>query len=441
MTDSNRSMTSARVETSPETHLNANRAGRRSDLVVYGLMMAAGVGLTFLKVLLVGRLLAKSDFGIYSYVTTLVQFVLPLASFGLLEGMSQRVPLLLGRGAAAEVRGLRGVCLGLLSVLAAILVMLGIVVGLAYSEIGGLALLQGLAYLAFSFVVRDIRNHLQTVTYAGLIAAKACCDVVLTVAVAQFAGLTGVLISETCVLAVISAIALWRWTPSLRPSLDFRSTGFQVAIREGLGVAGLGIVANGALLADRLVLGSFLLASEYAGYAAHAIVVVAGINVVSIISQYVLPRFLHLYGSTGDARRVLDDAGRMSLRMTVAACFGLPVACLLANWFVTKWYVQYVIDPRLLCVLVVGAAIEIINVYPLGLLAVGRTSTLARIHVWLGLTIVVGNCVLLSFTRDVVWFGLLFLFGRGAFCAACAAAANRVEQSVARAEPLIKRAA
>ncbi len=434
-------MTPVCAETSPAACLPIDRSTRRFELIVYGLLMVLSVGLTFLKVLLVGKLLSKPDFGSYSYVTTLIQFALPLASFGLLEGMSQRVPLLLGRGATSDVRDLRGVCLGLLSILAAILIAGGVLVGATYTEIGGLALLQGLAYLAFSFVVRDIRNHLHTVTYAGLLATKAVCDVLLTVAVARFGGLTGVLISETCVLTAISAVALVRWVPAIRPSLRFQSTEFRIAIREGLSVAGLGIVANGALLADRLVLGFVLLASEYAGYAAHAIVVVAGINVVSIVSQYMLPRFLHLYGSTGDVGRVLKDANRLSLQMVGAACLGLPVACLMANWFVTQWYVQYEIDSRLLCVLLIGAVVEIINVYPLGLLAVGRTSMLARIHVWLGLIVMTANCLLLSFTRDVFWFGLLFLLGRVAYCMCCAAAAHRVENVAARVESWVKQAA
>jgi O-antigen/teichoic acid export membrane protein len=403
--------------------------------------MALGVGLTFLKVLLVGRLLSKPDFGTYSFVTTVIQFILPLASFGLLEGMSQRVPWLLGRGDVDGVRALRGTCLGWLSILGAVVLAGSAFVGTTYSEITGLAIIQGLAYLTFSFVVRDIRNHLQTTTYAGLLATKACCDVALTVTVARFGGLRGVLISETCVLAVISAIALWKWTPSLRLSLQFRSAEFQRTIREGLGVAGLGIVANGALLGDRLVLGFVLLTGDFAGYAAHTIVVVAGINVVSIVSQYVLPRFLHLYGSTGEARRVLDDVERLSWRMACAAALGLPAACLLAHQFVSRWYVQYVIDPRLLCVLLIGATIEIVNLFPLGLLAVGRTSSLARIHVWLGLLVLTANCLLLSITQDLLWFGVLFLVGRLAFAVSCAVTSHLVENHALPVEPALKRAA
>ena len=91
--------------------------------------------------------------------------------------------------------------------------------------------------------------------------------------------------------------------------------------------------------------------------------------------------------------------------------------------------------------LLIGAVVEIINVYPLGLLAVGRTSMLARIHVWLGLIVMTANCLLLSFTRDVFWFGLLFLLGRVAYCMCCAAAAHRVENVAARVESWVKQAA
>lgn len=429
----------------------AETSGTRNHqgAALYVPLMIGTAVLNFGKVVLLGRLLPNADFGMYSFVVTLIQYCAPLASLGLLDGLAQRIPLLLGQNQHRLAKELRSVSVAAISLIVFCVnggVVLYVTASLFLQSSPNaavcLGLFEGAAYVIFSFVVRDVRNHLHTSMFAMLMCAKATIELILVASIASSTGVLGVFVAETAVLALISAIGYWRCMPPIAWSTQFRSKEFHKTVTEGMRLTGLGALGNTELLGDRLLLGVLLVPAQYAVYAVHGVTVTAGLNVISILNQYALPLLLHSFGRTSDPSRAIQNVFRLHYRLTAMLCLTLPLGCWIATLLAQWWYTSYTIQPALLWLFGIGIAIELANVFPLGYLVVGQTWKLIRLRLVSSLIVLIGNLVLLWTTTNLVWFGAMFLVGRAIFLVLCRFGITEFAVSPnAEEQPRIKRAA
>jgi O-antigen/teichoic acid export membrane protein len=419
-------MTKRESETVPLTS-GSSRWQAAIGSSTYVVLMGVGAALAFVKLFALARVLPREDFGRYVFLAALIQYGAPIVSVGILDGMARRLPIMLGQGDVDAANRLRNVCLGAVVVLAAAAAGLaltggtiaGMVVGPGTATRVFLVTADTLAFIWYSFGLRDLRSRLHARSFAALAATRAAADLVLSVLLARAAGINGVLSSETIVLAVLGFITS-RWLlPTTRPAFgDWSLVGR--TMRDGTLIVLGGVAANTALLGDRLILGSLLPAVTYSSYAAHVVVISGALIVANIVVQYVYPKILTSYGQHGSAQAVTRDVLRYGAMLAVVAAAG----ALLLPWFTRiaapRLFPGYAIDPTLITLLYIGGVIEVSNLLPLVVIAIGALRSFILVQAIVGLGVVITFAVL---ARRVVWlpaFGLVFIAGRLAVLAGSA---------------------
>lgn len=391
-----------------------NREGR----ILYGALMLAGSAMTFLKLLLAGRFLSRADFGQYSYVSVVVPYLVPLATLGILDGLSRRYPLLLGMGRIVEATRLRNgsltgmlliAPLALLSTYAALRTWGG--TGRSGRWVVGLATVQVLSLTLFWFGLREIRARLRLGEYAGLSFARPALEIVGLVLMAPRFGVAGVLGAEIAVLTLLGGLMLAVMVPDVRLSLAAVGEAIRV-VPEGAWIVGGGILANTALMGDRLILGAVLPRSDYASYAFHLLLLSGALVASNVCNQYVIPHLLQLYGTSGDPRAVLSYVSRVARRLALGSIVAAPVAAVGIASIRGLFFPGYALDRTLLAIVCVAAIVEVANVFPLALLALGRLGVYAGIQLFTALFVIGTVGLLLTRTRDLTAFALVLLGGR-----------------------------
>ncbi len=146
---------------------------KRGTFTYVGLMGCAAF-LGILRLFALGKLLPKDEFGTYSFIVLAIQYIAPLASLGVVEGVAQWLPQALGRndrGEALQIRahGFSMLCM-LTGCLSAIWISgVGISQYLGF-ESGNLAVAgfgSCMLFLIYSFVLRDIRSQLKRGWFSG----------------------------------------------------------------------------------------------------------------------------------------------------------------------------------------------------------------------------------------------------------------------------------
>ena len=388
--------------------------------IAYVLAMVLGAALNFSKLLVLGRLLHQSDFGLYFYITTVVQYVIPLATLGILDGLSRRVPLLIGRGQTGEAHRVRNACLGLLLLVLAgcALVATMAAATLYWAGRPAMALVtilsvgNGATFVLFSFGMRDVRSTLRTLSYGLLICGRGLLDLLAIALLAPQYGIVGVLLAETASLATVAAV-IWIWLMQ-RPGISLRKLDrvMKSTIHDGALIALNSLLSNTALLGDRLILGLVLSKADFAVYVFHMLVFVGALNVTNIVGQYVLPRVLNLYGQTADREAVFRYLSRLGAALFSLAIVASCVIPLLFQWVAQYFFADYPVNNTLLIVILAAASFEVANVFPMGLTAYGHLGLLLRIRLVTGILVVVSTFVLVGHTTNLLPFGLVFLAGR-----------------------------
>jgi len=389
-------------------------------VVLYAVLMLIGAVSSSVKLFLLARLLTKNDFGEYSYINSIVMYAAPFVTFGLIEGMSRRFPILLGEGRTADAYKLRNEAFRAAAMMAALLTLAALLVSGALQNILSrplffvTVLIAGeiWAYNAFLWGVRDLRSHLRTTSYAAVMCCKGIAEVAVIFYLAPRYGYVGVLLSEIVVWSVAAVIV---FTKAMR-EVSFREGSIRSVvplILEGAALSLAGILANTARLSDRLILGAFLPKSDYADYAFHLLVISAGAVAANVLNQYFWPRALHLYGSSGSDPAVVDRyLRRLTLGLTALGLAAAPVVPFAFQFATTHFFPTYHVNTILLLFLYGAAVFDVANFYPYFLLTVGKTDWFIAIHIAGAAVLAVGTFAVIFLKANLIFVGALAFLTR-----------------------------
>lgn len=413
-------------------------------MVLYLLLMALGAVSSSVKVILLARLLAKADFGQYTYLNSVVMYGVPLVTLGILEAMGRRFPILIGQNRAAEAYELRNRVVWALLMTGTGAVLLAAVGGLAAQQIASqplfavvlLVTIEMYVYAAFMIAVRDVRSHLRTTLYAAIMFLRGVLELALMFFLAPRFGYIGVMVSEIVIWSAVTAALFMTAMPQFRL---VRGSIRSVAplIREGAVLSVTGILANTARMADRLVLGAMLTKTRFADYAFHLLVVSVGVVAANVIHQYVWPRALHLYGSTGGDLHAVDRyLRRLAIGLAALGVALAPAVPFVFHFAAQRFFPAYRIDTVLILLLYAAAVADVANMFPLVLMTAGRMSALNTINVAAAVIVAVG-CVAVARTgADLRVCGVLALSARLIVLAGTAWAAHGIVGKGVPLQPL-----
>ena len=393
----------------------------------YVILMLFGALTGFVKFFILGRLLTAADFGQYSFLNAVILYSVPIASFGIVEGLSRKFPILLGQGRHEEAYAMRNRTMGAIALTAAAVVLLTAIgsglfqlaTGRSAALFSTIVAVEVYAYIAFSIGLRDIRNHLHSALYAGVTFTKGVIDLGATFILAPRFGVAGVLVGETIILIIAAALVYKRWMPQRGIVLqEFRR--IVPVMKEGIALTVFAALANSARMGDRLILGAVLPKAVFAVYAFHLIVISAGLIVTNVLSQYVGPRSLHLYGqSGGDTHVVFDYLARLTVILAILGALGAAVVPYGFDWVAAHFFRQYTVNHTLLFVLYAAMVIDVANLFPLALLAFRKFHLLIAIHLVPSVLLVAGCLIAHRMNAGLVSFAVLALLARlGIFIAA-----------------------
>ena len=383
-------------------------------------LMGAGAGLGLLKFLLLGRLLTLDDFGVYAYAAVLIQYGVPVASLGILDGLSRRVPIILGEGRVRLAHRVRNACVGaLVTTLGTAIVLLLVGLGAAVfffeadspTQLVLLATSDAVAFVFFSLGLRDVRSHLHSFSYSAFIAARGVLDVTMVLLVATRWGAPGVLAGETVVFGTL-AFVLFRWFVP-EPGVMFRGgTEVRATIHDGALIVVAGVLANTGLMSDRLVLGATLERSSFAVYAFHALILVAALTSQNIVYQYFYPRVLHLWGAHKDYAEVFRYVTRLATALLVLSMVGAPLVFPVYRLVGRVFFPEYPIDLVLVGAFYAAGVLLVTNVFPACLLVLGALRAQIVLQLVSAATVLIAVLAAATTNANLVVFGVIVLVGR-----------------------------
>lgn len=402
--------------------------------------MMLGSGLAYFKILLLGRLLEREAYGQYLYLLSAVSYLVPLVGLGLLDGFSRAQPILTGAGKLEEARELRNTCLGAISVISpCVVAVLG---GLAFAfnlprkgfefEMLALAGVQLIVIQYYYLFLRDIRSNLKTTQYAAFMCIRGVLDLAAVVPLSREWGVRGALIGDAgSMILVTLALSLFAVDgPALRLS---KLSALTSLAKEGAQIILAGLACATALIMDRLVLGLVLSPREYAVYGVHALTLTATGIGTNIVYQYTFPRLVQLQSGPAATGELLIATRRLSMRILGVALLLGPAVYLGFLMLARVFYPGYPIDHVLLAILCLAAVVEVANVYPTSLVAMGRHRLNLAVQILFVLLMLAGMSTAIVLGAGVRWIAALLLAGRAIAWLTGAAALERAGSSPAGA--------
>jgi len=289
------------------------------------------VGVTFLFNLLVAKLLGKEQMGMWQ-LANLISFYGIVFTLGIPHGMSQEVPILLGRGAGqGVVAKVMGTSLTLLMGLVSILLLVGLLcLSLEPDEalVLGLGLILLAARLLNGFSIMLIRSHqefLKLGIHQGISAILLCLGAIW---VWRVPDLTTVLVVVCLSLVLCGALAYrhLRFSP-------YSSLVVARLVKVGMPIMMIGIIYNLLTTVDRVLIAG-LLGTRELGLYSPVISMLGAITVFpGLVSNVMYPRMGYAYGQTG-SHQTLVPMVRQVIRLNYVVTLPVSVAIGLLFYFV-----------------------------------------------------------------------------------------------------------
>lgn len=389
------------------------------EKTVFSSFMLVASGLAFAKVLVLGRVLEKPQYGQYLYLVNLTNYLLPMVSLGLLEGMSKAQPALLAKGRSDDARELRNRCftaIALICPLTVGCVVLGLAatVGRSWNDGPKILGLMGVELVLSQFfflLLRDLRSNLKTVQYAVFLCLRGVLDLLLVVLLSRSFGVMGVFMGQSISLASLSILVGWFAMDRLSLKRPDWSSLLSL-IKEGAQITVGGVAATTALSVDRLVLGFLLGASDFALYGVHLLVLTAAAIGCNIVFQYSFPRLVQLHAAASDPEQLMVSTRRLFFKILLGGLLAAPVLYLGFLGAAHVFYPRYEIDRILLILLCFTAVVELSNVFPNSLVILGRYRAIIATYTAVATVTVLGVLPAIRAGMGFRWIGVLLLASR-----------------------------
>ena len=303
----------------------------KKEHVIYTGGQFFSVGVTFLFNLLVAKLLGKEQMGIWQ-LANLISVYGIVFTLGIPYGMSQEIPILLGRGAGQRVVSkVMGTTLTLLMGLVSVLLLAGLLfLSLEPDEalVLGLGLILLAARLLNAFSIMLIRSH-QEFLRLGLhqaISAFLLCLGALWVWRAPDLNTVLVVVCLSLVLCGALASRHLRFSPYSSPVVAR-------LVKVGMPIMMIGIIYNLLTTVDRVLIAG-LLGTRELGLYSPVISMLGAITVFpGLVSNVMYPRMGYAFGQTG-SHQTLVPMVRQVIRLNYAITLPLSAAIGLLFYFV-----------------------------------------------------------------------------------------------------------
>lgn len=303
----------------------------KKEHVIYTGGQFFSVGVTFLFNLLVAKLLGKEQMGIWQLANLISVYGIVL-TLGVPYGMSQEIPILLGRGAGRRlVSEVMGTTLTLLMGLVSVLLLAGLLF-LSLEPDAALVLGLGLVLLAArllnAFSIMLIRSH-QEFLRLGLhqaISALLLCLGALWVWRTPDLNTVLVVVCLSLVLCGVLASHHLRFSP-------YSSPVAARLVKVGMPIMMIGIIYNLLATVDRVLIAG-LLGTRELGLYSPVISMLGAITVFpGLVSNVMYPRMGHAFGQTG-SHLTLVPMVRQVIRLNYAITLPLSAVIGLLFYFV-----------------------------------------------------------------------------------------------------------
>src|SRR5205085_6788794 len=148
-----------------------------------------------------------------------------------------------------------------------------------------------------------------------------------------------------------------------------------------------------------------------ADYAFHLLVVSAGAVAANVLSQYIWPRALHLFGSSGGQFDAVDRyLRRLTIVLALAGIIAAPIVPFAFHFATAHFFTSYHVNSTMLLLLYGAAVFDVANFYPYFLLTVGKIDWFIAIHI-AGAALLASGClaVVLMHGNLVICAALAFI--------------------------------
>lgn len=394
-------------------HFTAHRIRQAS----YAPLLAAGMGIMFLRLLVLARLLDISQFAALAGALIVSSLIATISCFGLFLHLQRRLPVHLARGhrrAAAVQIGQ--------TVMAALAVgTIGISVGAAGIAMGGispqmiaLGALHGLAQQLFLIATTESRSSNEPLRYAiqHFVRSSASVGLALPIAIA-YGSASLVLLAETAVsglaamLIIANAGRRFRVSLPLATGLGLRSFG-RIEWMSMLALLSYSVTNSVSTQIDRWLSSAYLGERDFAHYSFAWTIMIAALSLQALINASVYPmiaRRLTLLGSAA-AWRLTAFA---SLGMLGLSAILLFPSLWIADRVVTRYLPDYADSLVLFAPMAIAAALRLSDFWSSLLIIAGRER--AALLATLGTTLLMLALWYALFGADVTglhlaWLGL-----------------------------------
>lgn len=349
----------------------------------YAPLLATGMGIMFVRLLVLAKLLDIPQFAELAGALIVSSFVATISCFGLFLHLQRRLPvhLALGHRRAAAVG------MGQTVVAAIAVALLGTAIGAAGIGIGGISAkmilvgtIHGLAQQLFLIATTESRSSNEPLRYAvqHFVRSMASVGVAIPVALA-FGSATLVLMTEAAVsglaamLIMVSAGRRFRVSLPLVSGLSLRSFG-RVEWASMLALLTYSVISSVSTQIDRWLSSAYLGERDFAHYSFAWTIMIAALSLQALVNASIYPMI---------ARRLTLAGPRSAWRLAAAASIGmlalsavlLVPALWIAAWVVTRYLPDYADALPLFAPMALAAAFRLSDFWSSLLVIAGRERT------------------------------------------------------------------
>ena len=397
------------------------------------MVLASALGL--LKGLLLANLLGATEFGYYGLVLLVVQFGLPLSSWGLLNALNNRLPIALGRRQPASadlIKRSLGAQIGTLLITCGIYLA---IVSHADSlppdvRIALMLAAATTALLSLSeFYVLVLRVERRILPLAFLCLLRAGLALAAAVTAAVFWDFRAVILCELVGLLVALVIAQRTWLAEVRPHWPAWEEAVTL-IRFGLPLMISNLIVIGTFTIDRLFVASAL-PDQYGQYAFASLIVIGWMAAVAMLNQTVAPQLLFEHGAGLGVREIARRSWRITLVGAGLGLVGLGILFPLSQSLASSAFDNYGPGLDAMVILYIGGLVSLLA-FP-GFVAHALRPSYALAAAGLASTVaIVGGLVLVQSEPTLNAFAWLFVASQavatlGAWIGVAVVARRRVD--------------
>jgi O-antigen/teichoic acid export membrane protein len=346
----------------------------------YAPLLAAGMGIMFLRLLVLARLLDIAEFAALSGALIVSSFIVTISCFGLFLHLQRRLPVHLARGQrrAAAVQMAQTV------VAALAVAAIGVAIGAGGIGIGGISpqmiaigAVHGLAQQLFLIATTESRSSNEPLRYAVQHFMRSTASVALALPVAVWLGSASLVLAAEAFVSGMAALLIManagrrlRVSLPLAGSLSLRSFG-RVEWVSMMALLTYSVISSVSSQIDRWLSSAYLAERDFAHYSFAWTVMIAALSLQALINASVYPMIARRLTLAGP-RAAWRLAAFASLAMFALSAVLIAPALWAAGLVVNRFLPDYADALPLFLPMAIAAALRLSDFWSSLLIIGGR---------------------------------------------------------------------